>query len=197
MKYQENINALGRLPIDLMGMIFYEKSPRYVDHSIERSNRNLKLVGVFVDAGTDFITEKTQEYGLDFIQLHGNESPGYCKAFSQLKPVIKAFSISDKSDFEKTMQYENICEYFLFDTKTPQYGGSGQKFDWQILNEYKANTPFLLSGGISADDAEAIKNIRHPLLAGVDLNSRFEIKPGEKDIELLEKFIKELRYEQD
>lgn len=197
MKYQENINALGRLPIDLMGMIFYEKSPRYVDHSIERSNRNLKLVGVFVDAGTDFITEKTQEYGLDFIQLHGNESPGYCKAISQLKPVIKAFSISDKSDFEKTMQYENICEYFLFDTKTPQYGGSGQKFDWQILNEYKGNTRFLLSGGISADDAEAIKNIRHPLLAGVDLNSRFEIKPGEKDIELLEKFIKELRYEQD
>lgn len=197
MKYQENINALGRLPIDLMGMIFYEKSPRYVDHSIERSNRNIKLVGVFVDAGTDFITEKTQEYGLDFIQLHGNESPGYCKAISQLKPVIKAFSISNKSDFEKTMQYENICEYFLFDTKTPQYGGSGQKFDWQILNEYKANTPFLLSGGISADDAEAIKNIRHPLLAGVDLNSRFEIKPGEKDIELLEKFIKELRYEQD
>lgn len=197
MKYQENINALGRLPIDLMGMIFYEKSPRYVDHSIERSNRNLKLVGVFVDAGTDFITEKTQEYGLDFIQLHGNESPGYCKAISQLKPVIKAFSISDKSDFEKTMQYENICEYFLFDTKTPQYGGSGQKFDWQILNEYKGNTRFLLSGGISADDAEAIKNIRHPLLTGVDLNSRFEIKPGEKDIELLEKFIKELRYEQD
>lgn len=197
MKYPDNINDLAQLPIDFMGMIFYEKSPRFAGDDLLETSSTKKRVGVFVDADITNITEKAERYKLDFIQLHGNESAELCGIVSKIKPVIKAFSIARKEDFEKTKDYENICSFFLFDTKTPNYGGSGQKFDWEILNNYTGNTPFLLSGGISADDAKAIQAIDHPQFRGVDLNSRFETEPGLKDIQLLEKFIKELRYEQD
>jgi len=201
MKYPDNIKELGELPINFMGMIFYAKSPRYADNltgrDVDTVPQGIKLVGVFVDADIEYIAEKTVRYGLDMIQLHGNESPGFCKELNKTVPVIKAFSIAEASDLDKVKQYEGIVDYFLFDTKTPQYGGSGQKFDWNILNEYHGNTHFLLSGGISIDDAEAIKGITHPLFYGIDLNSKFEIEPGLKDIQLLQQFIKALRDEQD
>lgn len=201
MKDPENIKDLGKLPIDYMGFIFYDKSPRYAisltGGDTDIVPQKIKLTGVFVNAGLDYIAEKIVRYGLDIIQLHGNESPAFCENLHKTMPVIKAFSISDTTDFEQTKEYEGYADYFLFDTKTPQYGGSGQKFDWKILNEYKGNTPFLLSGGISVDDAKIIKQIKHPRFAGIDLNSRFETEPGRKDIKLIEQFIKALKDEQD
>lgn len=197
MKYPDNIAELSQLPIDWMGIIFYEKSPRFVgEKEIDLATTNLKRVGVFVNADLDYIVNKIETYKLDYIQLHGSESPDFCKGIRQVKPVIKAFSIAQPDDFEKVENYKGTCDYFLFDTKTPQYGGSGEKFDWAILNQYKGDTPFLLSGGISADDAKAIEAINHPQMAGIDLNSRFEIEAGLKNINLLANFIKEIRYEQ-
>lgn len=201
MRDLQNIKELGKLPIDFMGMIFYPKSPRFVqDLSLDELNTSIsgaiERVGVFVNADIDYIMEKINEFDLDVIQLHGNESPEFCKKLNETMPIIKAFSIYDASDLEQTKAYEGLWGYFLFDTKTPQHGGSGQKFDWKLLDSYKGNIPFYLSGGISADDIANIKNIKHPQFVGVDLNSRFETEPGLKDIQLLEKFIKELRYEQ-
>lgn len=195
MKYPDNIEELGRLPIHLMGMIFYEKSPRFVENVI-LSDAKIDRVGVFVNAEQEYIKGKVDDYNLKFVQLHGNESPEFVKELNKSIPVIKAFSISEVADLEQTERYEGLQGYFLFDTKTPQYGGSGQKFDWSILDNYKGNTPFLLSGGISIDDAKAIKQIKHPKFAGVDLNSRFEIEPGLKDINLLHQLINVLKDEQ-
>ncbi len=200
MKYPENIQELNKLPIDYMGMIFYQKSPRYIDNQLCQNvgnihSRNIKRVGVFVNSTVDYIVEMIDRYKLDLIQLHGDESPDFCIELNKTTPIIKAFSISEASDFEQTKAYEGLRGYFLFDTKTSQYGGSGKKFDWSILNAYDGDTPFFLSGGISAEDVEQIKAIKHPRLYGVDLNSKFETGPGLKDIQLLDQFIKQLRNE--
>ncbi|WP_368666890.1 phosphoribosylanthranilate isomerase [Dysgonomonas sp. 511] len=202
MKYPHNIKELNALPINLMGMIFYNKSPRYIDNLEWEDIRDvlhpeIGRAGVFVNAGMDYILQMAEKYRLGTVQLHGNELPEFCKELATYMPVIKAFSIAEASDFEQAEQYEAINGYFLFDTKTPQYGGSGQKFDWNILDNYQGDTPFLLSGGISADDVEAIRKIKHPKFAGVDLNSRFETQPGMKDIKQLQQFIKALNDEQD
>ncbi|MDH6309816.1 phosphoribosylanthranilate isomerase [Dysgonomonas sp. PFB1-18] len=202
MKYPDNIKELGKLPIHFMGMIFYPKSPRFVG-SLTLSDLNSALppyierVGVFVNESIEYIIEKTNLYNLNLIQLHGNESVEFCEELSKAMPIIKAFNVSKPADFEQTKSYEDSCSYFLFDTKTPQYGGSGQKFDWEILSEYRGNTSFFLSGGISVEDADSIKQINHPKFYGIDLNSKFEIAPGLKDIEQLQQFIKALRDEQD
>lgn len=200
MKYPENIQKLNKLPIDYMGMIFYEKSPRYIDYQLWQNvvdihSSNIKRVGVFVNSTIDYIVEMIDKYKLDLIQLHGNESPKFCSELNKFIPIIKAFSISEASDFEQTKAYEGLRGYFLFDTKTPKYGGSGKKFDWAILDAYDGDTPFFLSGGISAEDVQQIKATKHPRLYGVDLNSKFEIEPGLKDIQLLDQFIKQLRNE--
>ncbi|MDR0823615.1 MAG: phosphoribosylanthranilate isomerase [Prevotella sp.] len=199
MKYPDNIKDLFNLPIDFMGMIFYDKSPRFAGKQdlsdLSELRRKIGRVGVFVNADLDYIIEKTNRYGLDIIQLHGNESPEFCKRLNETMPIIKAFSIGEASDFEQTEKYEGLWGYFLFDTKTPRYGGSGQKFDWNILNAYEGDIPFFLSGGISIDDADKIKEIQHPKFHGIDLNSKFETEPGLKDIELLKQFIKRLNDE--
>ena len=137
--------------------------------------------------------EKVNLYNLDLVQLHGSESVDFCMELNKTMPIIKAFSISQVSDLEQTEAYKNACDYFLFDTKTPQYGGSGQKFDWKILNENKGDISFFLSGGISIEDIDKIKKMKHPKLYGLDLNSKFESEEGLKDIELLKQFIKELK----
>lgn len=201
MRDPQNIEELAKLHIDFMGMIFFERSARHVEqltlYDLDNSlPETTKRVGVFVNAELEAIMHKVNKYRLDYIQLHGKELPELCIEVSKTIPVIKAFSISSAEDFKITAEYEGLCEYFLFDTKTPQHGGSGQKFDWELLKQYKGDTPFLLSGGISDNDVESIKKIEHPQFAGVDLNSRFETSPGLKNIELLKQFIKELRYEQ-
>ena len=212
MKYPENIEELSLLPIDYMGLIFYDKSPRCFmceDKDISPDARreallsiplHIKKTGVFVNEEPMHIFFYVKHLKLDAIQLHGNESIEDCAIIKRSCPnaeIIKAVNISAADDFKSTEKYEGIVDYLLFDTKTSQHGGSGQKFDWNILNEYKGETPFFLSGGISIDDAVNIKGIKHTMLNGIDLNSKFETKPGLKDIELLNLFIKQLKDEQD
>ena len=137
MKYPKNISELYQLPIDMMGMIFYEKSPRYVSQlSLPDQPSSIERVGVFVNAEIEYILEKVLQYGLNLVQLHGNESPEFCAELNKRLPVIKTFSIDNEEDMAQVVAYRGMVEYFLFDTKTPQYGGSGQKFDWSILNAY-------------------------------------------------------------
>ena len=196
MKYSDNMDELSSLAVDMMGLIFYPPSPRYVmeqEGDLLKSPKKLNRVGVFVNEEIETVLHTADRFDLDWVQLHGNESSQYCIKIRKAVPVIKAFSISNRDDFEQTKVYEGCCDLFLFDTKTPYHGGSGQKFDWSLLDSYIGNTPFLLSGGIAADDAPVIKRIKHPLLYGVDLNSRFETQPGIKDINLLKQFIKELQ----
>lgn len=200
MKYPENIIELCELPIHIMGLIFYEKSPRYAGElAIEqlcKIHQAIQLVGVFVNEKLETILKTIQKYNLQMVQLHGMESPVLCKELkSKGIEVIKAFQIEDAGDLKKCIFYGNVCDYFLFDTKTPQYGGSGKKFDWQILSSYKGSTPFFLSGGIGPDDVEAINRLDIPQLYAIDVNSKFEIAPGLKDTSKLRRFISNLSLE--
>ena len=143
---------------------------------------------MFVDEDIEQVKRIADEYALDFIQLHGHESPEYC---TQLKGMhlIKAISVSGRDDIATYKAYEGLVDYFLFDTKCPTVGGSGQQFDWSVLSAYDGNTPFLLSGGIGPDDAERVKAFHHEKCIGIDLNSRFELAPGLKDINKLRTFL--------
>lgn len=201
MKNPENISNLALLPINYMGLIFYSKSLRYIGNldpmALDLLPASINRVGVFVNENIEVVLDQISKYRLNYIQLHGNESTEYCFDISNLSDVkiIKAFNIATLEDLEQTIPYQGLCDFFLFDTKTPQHGGSGVKFDWKILNSYKGETPFFLSGGISASDVKLIRQIDHKKLYSLDLNSKFEIEPGLKDIELLGKFIKDIRYE--
>ena len=189
MKYQRNINALEKMNIDWMGFIFYPRSPRYVRHPLRFTNSGIKRIGVFVDATQDFIQKKIEKYQLSGIQLHGNETPKECLKFKEQDLlIIKAFSIDKNFDFSDTMSYEKMCHYFLFDTKGNVPGGTGQTFSWPLLEKYHGKTPFVLSGGIGLDQIKMIKEFAHPKMAGVDVNSKFETKPGLKNISALKKF---------
>ncbi|SEL78111.1 phosphoribosylanthranilate isomerase [Aquimarina amphilecti] len=211
MKYQENIEAVAALQPDYLGFIFYEKSPRNFDGEISKLPATIKKTGVFVDEPLNQVVLKIAKYGLKAIQLHGNESPEYCKALKEVElslPIIengievgfesynfevwKVFSIKDQFDFEILKPYEGIVDYFLFDTKGKEKGGNGYTFDWGVLNNYNSTTPFILSGGIGLNEIEKIKTILETDLPiyGIDINSKFEIEPGLKNINDLEKFKK-------
>jgi len=197
MKFPENILAVAALRPDFMGFIFYPKSPRYAEpldiETINSIPKSIKKIGVFVNESLENILTVVYKYNLDGVQLHGSENVEICRKLKDTGLlVLKAFPIADAYNFNVTKTYEGACDYFLFDTKTEAYGGSGVKFDWQILNKYKGQTPFLLSGGIAADDSEAILKIEHPKFAGIDLNSKFEISPGFKNVKLLNKFLQAL-----
>lgn len=196
MKYSGNIRELSSLPVDYMGFIFYEKSPRYVgDMDLPAVNLppSILKTGVFVDESIDKMLACIDKYHLDVVQLHGRETPETCRYMrSQGVKVIKVFSIEEKEDFSQCQACTGACDYFLFDTKTPQHGGSGRQFDWAVLQHYRENVPFFLSGGIGADDAEKLRSFNHPAYYGIDLNSRFEIQPGLKDIRLLKQFLKQV-----
>lgn len=300
MRDSDNIRDLIQLPIDYIGFIFYEKSPRFVAAIPEIFNskalNTIKKVGVFVNADIDFVVNKIRKYDLNAVQLHGKETPQYLSQLkiknlnlnlnslklgnsaselkaltdalainfsklntaryeiliassktrelenslvvdpsklnmlkneltinslklntlkneldinnSKLNAIInelaidnplmieiwKAFSVDEHFDFNDTKPYEQLANKFLFDTKTPQHGGSGQKFNWDLLKKYKGNTPFFLSGGISEADNQGVKNFQHPQFYGLDLNSKFEISPALKDVPILEKFIKSVRF---
>lgn len=201
MRDPENIRALERLDIHMMGFIFYPGSPRYVpdggctDEVMLRCGK--KKVGVFVNETPDVITVKAKRYHLDYIQLHGSESPGTCERLHRMGyAVIKAFPIAVGADFRLTDDYTSApcgVDYLLFDTKGLLHGGSGKRFDWSLLDEYKGNTPFLLSGGLTPDCADDIRRMCHPMFAGIDLNSGFETSPARKDIGKLKDFIDTIR----
>ena len=185
-----------QLSINWMGFIFWPRSSRYVSEKPDYLPIYCKRVGVFVDEDIEQVKRTADEYQLDLIQLHGHERPDYIRQLSD-KKVIKAFNIANSADLEATKPYEGIVDYFLFDTKGPSVGGNGAKFDWTVLADYVGETPFLLSGGIGPDDAQVLTSHLSPLISkkcvGIDLNSRFEITPGLKDINKLKEFIKAIQ----
>lgn len=199
MRDADNIRSVEELSIDLMGFIFWPKSSRYVSEPPAYLPTKCKRVGVFVDAAIDDILQHIDDYRLDYVQLHGHESPDFLHqlrtACSNNIAIIKAFSIATKDDLEATKPYKDIAEYFLFDTKGKAVGGNGEKFDWSVLAYYDGRTPFLLSGGIGPDDAERLKALSTASgfptdrYVGIDLNSRFESAPGLKDIVKLKTFL--------
>ncbi len=196
MREADNIRAVDALSTDFMGFIFWPHSSRYVAALPACLPQRAKRVGVFVDADMADLLQHAAQYGLHAVQLHGHENPTYVRqlraSVGQLT-VIKAFNIATPNDLEQTVPYEGLADYFLFDTKGPSVGGNGKQFDWTVLNAYNGTTPFLLSGGIGPDDAPRIRSFHHPLLAGIDLNSRFETSPAVKDINQLNNFIKTIR----
>ena len=199
MRDADNIREVEALGIDYMGFIFWPKSSRYVSEMPAYLPTKCKRVGVFVDASIGDVMAIAEQYQLDLIQLHGQESSSY---ITQLRPhlsllnskisIIKALNIATTADLANAKQYEGIVDYLLFDTKGKSVGGNGEKFDWSVLSAYTGNTPFLLSGGIGPDDAERVKAFNHPKCIGIDLNSKFEISPALKDVNKLQEFIKEL-----
>lgn len=153
-----------------------------------------RRVGVFVDESEERIRELAGAFRLDYLQLHGHETPDECYALQKRGySIIKAFSVSSVADLSRTEEYEGRADYFLFDTRCEGYGGSGRRFDWNLLSAYTGETPFLLSGGIGPDSLDALRAFRHPRLAGIDLNSAFESSPGRKDIDKLAHFIRAFR----
>ena len=192
MREADNIHEVEALGVDWLGLIFWPKSSRYVSERPDYLPQHVKRVGVFVDEALDTVKKKADAYVLDLIQLHGSESPDYIRALKASCSIIKAFSIATADDLEQTKDYEGLVDYFLFDTKGPSVGGNGVQFNWNVLKDYHGSTPFLLSGGIGPDDAQRIHAFHHPQCIGIDLNSRFELSPGLKDITALRKFLNEL-----
>ena len=216
MRDAENIQQVIALGVNMIGLIFWPKSPRYVQSISTNagiipdlknpaikdiSNPDASYVGVFVDEMPQNVVTHAYNYKLDYIQLHGNESPIYIDNLKNtLVPdilpnvkIIKALSINEEADILKWKTYEGHVDMFLFDTKSTQtVGGTGKHFDWSLINMYDGNIPFLLSGGIGPDDAEAVKSFKHPMCVGIDLNSRFEKEPGMKDVDKLKAFLKAL-----
>ena len=190
MQETENIAALASLQPDYLGFIFWEPSKRYCTTVPTDIPKHIKKVGVFVDETTKQIKEKVKLFGLDAVQLHGDESPRQCAALLNLCEVIKAFRIGPDFDFKTLTPYQDHCTYFLFDTQGPLPGGNGTAFDWKLLAGYTLDTPFFLSGGIGLGHVEAIAEIRKRNLPihALDINSQFESKPGVKKIEKIEKF---------
>ena len=216
MRDARNIREVSQLGVDMIGMIFYPKSPRYVEmqsshagiipdyakEDINISSTNTPArVGVFVDDMVQNIVTRVVNYHLDYVQLHGNEPRTMCENLRatldpDIRPgikIIKAISVSDASDIQKYKEYVGAVDLFLFDTKCKTVGGSGLQFDWQVLEQYDGEVPFLLSGGIGPDDASRLHAFHHPKCIGIDLNSRFEIEPGVKDVEKLKGFLNEIQ----
>lgn len=196
----QNAVEVGTLQPDYMGFIFWGPSKRNFDGKPLILPHGIKKVGVFVDASIDEIADKVKTHQLLTIQLHGNEDPQFCQTLKRkLKgiEIIKVFSIKDKFNFKELNAFDAVCDYYLFDTKGKLPGGNGYKFNWGILMGYPSTKPFFLSGGIDFDDLETIqKFIQRPeskYCHAIDVNSKFEIEPGLKDIEKLKDFIKRIK----
>lgn len=188
MRDAENINALCSLPIDYIGFIFYSKSPRYiVDKNIASVvPPTMKKTGVFVNASIEEIQIKKEDFDLEAIQLHGNETPAFCDQIRQMNiTTFKAFGIHDSFEWKDIDVYQDVVDYFLFDTKSKAYGGTGEVFNWNKLLENPYDKPYILSGGISTENIKEAANFHDERLYGLDLNSKFEIRPAVKNIELL------------
>lgn len=190
MRDKENILGLLALKPDFIGFIFYDKSKRFVtDFPQNEIPSTTKKVGVFVNETIEEIIEKANQHTLDFVQLHGNETSEFCeKLVAKNIKIIKAFSVDENFDFSAIKSFEKHVSLFLFDTKGNNYGGNGIKFNWELLQKYLGRKPFLLSGGISINDAAEIKKIKHPAFLGIDINSGFEMEPGLKNIKEIKEF---------
>lgn len=195
------MQQLQQLGVDYAGMIFYEGSKRFVADRLvgqqaEISGLAIKKVGVFVNADYEKIIRAIGQYGLSAVQLHGDETDEFCLELMDKVKVIKVFRVTGDCDIDAlTEPFQNVCHYFLFDTDTKVYGGSGKQFNWAVLENAIINKPFFLSGGIGLEDAETLNAFRHPYLHAVDVNSRFETEPGVKDMEKLQLFVNALNHE--
>ncbi|MBL4649764.1 MAG: phosphoribosylanthranilate isomerase [Aureispira sp.] len=195
MRLASNIKDLGALDIDFVGFIFYNKSSRNVEElPIINIPERIQRVGVFVNASVAKIEQKAEEFNLDYIQLHGDESPEFCEALqSKGYTLFKAFAVDDAFDFKVLEAYENCCTYFLLDAKGSSYGGNGIQFDWKILDQYTSQKPFFLSGGIDMNSIQSVLNLELPQLYGIDVNSKFELSPALKDISKIRALVKEIK----
>lgn len=198
----KQLQQLDGLEIDFVGLNFYKGSVRYIGDKItgkeiQNADFDIKKVGVFVNTGYDEIMRTVEEYNLDIIQLHGNEKPDLCSALSEDIEVIKVFRIdaTTKNVDELLKDFDDVCDYYLFDAggQKETLGGSGVKFDWDLLVKAKIEKPFFLSGGIGPDDTAKIKAFKHPDFFAIDINSKFETAPGVKDMGKILKFVKDLR----
>lgn len=209
----DNISEVAAAGADMIGMVFWPRSPRYVAQvpshtgllpdaaTLPAAAGGPRRVGVFVDDSVQDIITRVVNFGLDCVQLHGDEPPTMLRNLRRsiapdIRPgikLIKAIGIGGAEDFGKCAEYEDCADLLLFDTRCPGAGGSGRQFDWTLLDSYRGSLPFLLSGGIGPGDEERLAALRHPLLAGIDLNSRFETAPGVKDAAAVGRFISRYR----
>ena len=205
MKYQDNITQVAALQPDYLGFIFYDKSSRFFKGVNPEHHANIKRVGVFVNADIDEILEKVNKYKLQTVQLHGEESPHFCQQLRMLSlseqseesvEIIKVFSIKDEFNFEILKPFEEVCDYYLFDTKGKLPGGNGYTFNWEVLKNYTSTKPYFLSGGIGLEEIQSVLSFlrrqESQYCYAIDVNSKFEIEPGLKGIELLKEFKKRL-----
>lgn len=194
LKYATNVAALAALQPDYMGFIFYPKSKRYVGEdlsikTLETIPPEIEKVAVFVNENLENIIRICNKYGFKTLQLHGDETPDFAEKLSNLGyTIIKAFSVDKNFDFKNTLPYRTFCSYFLFDTKGVGYGGTGHQFEWNLLLNYDQITPYFLSGGIDIGNVEDIKKMTNFNIHAIDINSRFEIEPGLKDVEKVKLF---------
>lgn len=185
MKNPKNITEVAELHPDYMGFIFYGKSARNFEGEMPKISGTISKVGVFVNSDLNEILGKIRKYNLQLVQLHGNESAEYCALLKCLNvKVIKVFSVDETFDFDIIKPYENVCDYFLFDTKGENPGGNGKTFNWRLLEKYTSEKPIILSGGIGLEEISQIKKMTLSIYA-IDINSKFEIVPGVKNLDLL------------
>ncbi len=196
MREQTNIEQILALEPDFIGFIFYDKSPRYVGEGLDEEfirniPQNIKKVGVFVNSLPNYILSMVKKYDLQYVQLHGNELPDFCRIIRQKGvSVIKAFQIDESFNFGMLTNYKPHCDLFLFDTKGKQPGGNGVSFDWSLLQKYDREKPFIISGGIRLENLEEIAELTKTLpVYAVDINSRFEVSPGHKDVGKVKEFM--------
>lgn len=205
MKYAANMEAVANIGPDYLGFIFWEPSKRFFTGDMGTLPTAIKRVGVFVDASVEEIIQNASEFNLQAIQLHGKESPSFCKELKDSHTIqqgstleiIKVFSIKDDFDFSILTDYEAVCDYFLFDTKGKLPGGNGYTFSWEILKKYPSTKPFFLSGGIGLEELDKLATfLQRPesqYCHAIDINSKFEVEPGRKQIEKLKTFMRFLR----
>jgi phosphoribosylanthranilate isomerase len=201
MTQEDQVAELADMGVAFAGFIFYPKSPRYVfkhmtTTQIRKENR-INKVGVFVNASIEEVLHMVDECRLHMVQLHGDETPRYCEKIADYVSVVKAFRLSDNDSVEWTIRsYMDVCDMFMFDTMGVGYGGTGKKFDWTVLKDAQIGKPFFLSGGIEPGDEEKLKDFtKEPVakaLFAVDINSRFELSPGVKDMKAVRQFVQNM-----
>ena len=202
MTQMDQVEKLNGIGATFAGFIFYPKSPRYVLRHLTtaqiKKQNDVNKVGVFVNASVDHVLHMVDECRLHMVQLHGDESPKFCEKIADYISVVKAFRLSDNDHIEWMIRpYMSMCDMFLFDTEGAGYGGTGKKFNWGILEGSVIGKPFFLSGGIEPADTEQLKEFAYKPVANalfaVDINSKFEVSPGVKDMEKVKNFIGELK----
>ncbi|AHM59759.1 phosphoribosylanthranilate isomerase [Flammeovirgaceae bacterium 311] len=195
MKDPENLQAVAALQPDYLGFIFFEKSPRYMPHSLQPESlaqlpKHIKKVGVFVNAPAEEVLAQVCRYGLQAVQLHGDESPALCRQLQQAGlEVIKVFRVGEGFSLDQLQPYVEVADYFLFDTQGKQYGGNGRAFNWQLIEGYSLQVPIILSGGVEVTSLEQLAQLQHLPLHALDVNSKFETAPGLKNISALQELL--------